>query len=131
MNAGDAAAATCALLDARHAGFDAALDALIAFEAAQDPSIDATVAAIIADVRARGDAACSTTRGASTASTQPRCAELAIAPAAMQRAFDALAGAQRDALQTAADAHPPLPRAPEGAATGSSRSRTAPSSASR
>ena len=34
-----------------------ALDALIAFEAAQDPAIDAAVAAIIADVRARGDAA--------------------------------------------------------------------------
>ena len=33
------------------------LDALIAFEAAQDPAVDAAVAAIIDDVRARGDAA--------------------------------------------------------------------------
>src|SRR5204862_3328265 len=42
-------------LDSRTADFDAQLDALIRFEAAQDPAIDATVASIIADVRARGD----------------------------------------------------------------------------
>ena len=37
--------------------FDAQLAALLAFEAAQDPQVDATVAAILADVKARGDAA--------------------------------------------------------------------------
>ena len=42
-------------LDTADPGFDAALDALIAFESAQDPAIDAAVAAIIDDVRARGD----------------------------------------------------------------------------
>ncbi len=37
--------------------FDARLADLLAFEAAQDPQVDATVARILADVRARGDAA--------------------------------------------------------------------------
>ena len=45
------------LLDSTAPGFDAELGALIAFDAAQDPAIDAAVAAIVADVRARGDAA--------------------------------------------------------------------------
>ena len=37
--------------------FDARLAELLAFEMAQDPQVDATVAAILADVKARGDAA--------------------------------------------------------------------------
>ena len=37
--------------------FDAQLAGLLAFESAQDPQVDATVAAILADVRARGDVA--------------------------------------------------------------------------
>mgnify|MGYP001237708858 FL=1 len=37
--------------------FDARLAELIAFESAQDPQVEATVAAILADVKARGDAA--------------------------------------------------------------------------
>ncbi|MEQ1775719.1 MAG: histidinol dehydrogenase, partial [Burkholderiales bacterium] len=41
----------------RDADFDARLSALLAFESAQDPQIDATVAEILADVKARGDAA--------------------------------------------------------------------------
>ena len=39
------------------ADFDAQLAQLLRFEAAQDPQVDATVAAILADVKARGDAA--------------------------------------------------------------------------
>ena len=39
------------------ADFDARLAALLAFESAQDPQVDATVAAILADVKTRGDAA--------------------------------------------------------------------------
>jgi len=39
------------------ADFEARLARLLAFESAQDPSVDATVAEIIEDVRARGDAA--------------------------------------------------------------------------
>ena len=37
--------------------FETRLGELLAFEAAQDPQVDATVAAILADVKARGDAA--------------------------------------------------------------------------
>jgi len=44
-------------LDSRQPDFDVRLGELLAFEAAQDPAIDAAVAAILADVRARGDAA--------------------------------------------------------------------------
>jgi histidinol dehydrogenase len=44
-------------LSTRDAGFDAELAALTRFEAAQDPQVEAAVRAILADVRARGDAA--------------------------------------------------------------------------
>ena len=56
MNAA-APALSLRVLDASDSGFASALDALTRFEAAQDPAIDAAVAAIIADVRRRGDAA--------------------------------------------------------------------------
>jgi histidinol dehydrogenase len=44
-------------LDATAPGFDRELAALTAFESAQDAEVDATVARIVADVRARGDTA--------------------------------------------------------------------------
>jgi len=44
-------------LDAAAADFDRQLAELLRFESAQDPQVDATVATIIADVKARGDAA--------------------------------------------------------------------------
>ena len=44
-------------LSTRAAGFDAELAALTRYEAAQDPAVEASVRAIISDVRARGDAA--------------------------------------------------------------------------
>jgi histidinol dehydrogenase len=44
-------------LSSREAGFDAALAALTRYEAAQDGTVEATVRAIVAEVRARGDAA--------------------------------------------------------------------------
>jgi histidinol dehydrogenase len=44
-------------LSTRDAGFDAELAALTRFEAAQDPAVQAVVRGILADVRARGDAA--------------------------------------------------------------------------
>ena len=44
-------------LSTREAGFDAALAALTRYEAAQDPALQDTVRRIIAEVRARGDAA--------------------------------------------------------------------------
>jgi histidinol dehydrogenase len=44
-------------LSTRTAGFDAELAALTRYDAAQDPAVQATVRAIIAEVRSRGDAA--------------------------------------------------------------------------
>ena len=38
-------------------GFDRELGCLLAFESAQDPKVDAVVADILADVKARGDTA--------------------------------------------------------------------------
>lgn len=44
-------------LDSTDTGFDSALERLFAFENAQDESVDQTVAAILADVKQRGDEA--------------------------------------------------------------------------
>jgi histidinol dehydrogenase len=89
-------------LDTRAPGFDAALEKLIAFEAAQDPAIDATVAAIIADVRARGDAAVLDYTRRFDRLAVARVADLAIDRAAMRAACDALPEDQRSALEIAA-----------------------------
>ena len=57
-----------ARLSTRAAGFRRrASRALTAFDAAQDEAVERTVAAILADVRARGDAAVLEYTGASTA----------------------------------------------------------------
>lgn len=90
------------VLDAADAGFDAALDRLIAFEAAQDPSIDHAVAQIIADVRARGDAAVLEYTRRFDRLDAPSVAALEIAPADLRAAFDGLPEAQRAALTQAA-----------------------------
>ena len=82
--------------------FAARLASLLAFEAAQDPQVDAAVAAILADVKQRGDTALlEYTRrfdrveaGAATA--------LEISGDDMRRALAALPAAQRAALETAA-----------------------------
>ncbi|HLW13787.1 MAG TPA: histidinol dehydrogenase [Casimicrobiaceae bacterium] len=89
-------------LDTRAPDFDTALEALVAFEAAQDPAIDAAVAAIIADVRARGDAAVLDYTERFDRLRAQRLADLAIDSATMRAAYDALPDAQRDALQAAA-----------------------------
>ncbi|HEY7787011.1 MAG TPA: histidinol dehydrogenase, partial [Casimicrobiaceae bacterium] len=89
-------------LDTTAPGFDAALNELIAFEAAQDPAIDATVAAIIADVRNRGDAAVLEYTERFDRLRVSRVADLAIDRATMREAHDALPGDQRSALEIAA-----------------------------
>ncbi len=92
-------------LSTADAGFDAALADLLAFESAQDPKVDATVAAILADVKARGDAAVLeyTQRfdrlsccGAKTL------AELEIPKTELHAALKALPATQREALAAAA-----------------------------
>ena len=90
------------VLDTRAAGFDAALDALIRFEAGQDPAIDATVAEIVADVRNRGDAALLEYTRRFDRVDAGSVAALEIGAAEMRDAHDALPAAHRDALAAAA-----------------------------
>ncbi|MGE5171960.1 MAG: histidinol dehydrogenase [Rudaea sp.] len=101
MNA-SAPALTIRRLDSRAPGFDAALDALIAFEAAQDPGIDAAVAAIIADVRIRRDDALLDYTARFDRLRVGRVADLAIDRAQMRAAYDALPAREREALEIAA-----------------------------
>jgi len=89
-------------LDTRDPGFDAALDTLIAFEAAQDPAIDAAVAAIIDDVRARGDAAVLDYTARFDDFHVPSVSALTIDARAMRAAYEALPHEQRAALDVAA-----------------------------
>ena len=89
-------------LSTREAGFDAALHALTRYEAAQDAQVDDTVRAIIAAVRARGDAAVLeyTRRFDRVAATSA--AELGIPQADLAAALARLPAAQADALREAA-----------------------------
>ena len=90
-------------LDTAAPGFDAALGALVAFESAQDAAIDAAVAAIVADVRARGDAAVLEYTQRFDRLAVPAAAALEIPAAAMRAAFDGLPADQRAALTRAAE----------------------------
>ena len=83
-------------------GFDADLEALIAFEAAQDPDIDEAVARIIAEVRARGDDALLECTKRFDKLDVPSAAALEISADEMRRAYELLPDDQRDALATAA-----------------------------
>jgi histidinol dehydrogenase len=93
-------------LDSSAAGFKPTLDALLAFEASTDDAIETAVAKILADVKARGNAAVLeyTNRfdrlpdgGAASVDT------LDLPQAELQAALDALPASQRAALQVAAD----------------------------
>jgi histidinol dehydrogenase len=87
----------------RQPDFDARLSELLAFDTAQDPAIDAAVAAILADVKKRGDAAVLEYTQRYDRVTATSVAQLEVAPADMQRALNGLPTAQRDALQAAAE----------------------------
>ncbi len=89
-------------LDTTAPGFAAEFDRLTAFEAAQDPAVDAAVAAIVADVRARGDAAVLEYTARFDRVHVPRVADLEIGADAMRAAFESLPPVQRDALAAAA-----------------------------
>lgn len=82
--------------------FETQLSALLAFEGAQDPAVDAAVAGILEDVKRRGDAAVldytlrfDRVRAASVA-------ELELTHEEMQRALATLPAARRSALEQAA-----------------------------
>ena len=93
---------TLRTLDTRDAGFDAALDALVAFEVAQDATIDAAVARIVDDVRARGDAAVLEYTRRFDHVDAATIGELAIDARAMREAYAVLPAEQRSALEVAA-----------------------------
>lgn len=83
------------------ADFDSRLKALLAFESAQDPEVDAIVAAILADVKARGDAALlEHTRRLDRVSVE-HAGALEVSRAECEAALGGLPRAQREALTTA------------------------------
>jgi len=89
-------------LDSAAPGFDGELSALIAFDAAQDPAVDAVVAKIVADVRLRGDAALLDYTAQFDRLQAPAVAALEIAAGELQVALAALPADERNALQAAA-----------------------------
>jgi histidinol dehydrogenase len=95
-------ALTMRRLDAADQEFERELAALAAFEIAQDPAVDATVARIVGDVRARGDAALLDYTRELDRVSATSVAALEITAAEMSDALHALPEATRAALQTAA-----------------------------
>ncbi|HEY9447995.1 MAG TPA: histidinol dehydrogenase, partial [Burkholderiales bacterium] len=87
----------------RQPDFEARLAELLAFDTAQDPRVDETVAAILADVKARGDAALLEYTQRYDRVSANAVSELAIGTADMQRALDRVPREQRVALETAAE----------------------------
>ena len=86
----------------RDADFDARLSALLAFESAQDPQVDATVAAILADVKTRGDAAVLEYTQRFDRLSASTLAELEIPKTELDAALKSLPAAQHEALAAAA-----------------------------
>jgi len=94
--------AEIARLSTRDADFDARLARLTAFDAAQDETVDATVAEILAAVKSRGDAAVLEYTARFDGVTAGTLAELELPRERLARARDALPAGQREALEQAA-----------------------------
>lgn len=90
-------------LDASAPGFDAALARLTAFDAKDDAAVEAAVVAILADVRARGDAAVLDYTVRFDRVRAQSVAALELSASECRSAFEALAAADREALVLAAD----------------------------
>ena len=90
-------------LSSQDADFKSRLDALLAFESAQDESVDRTVATILADVKARGDAAVIEYTNRFDRLNVNLLSELELSRTALQQALDGLPTEQRAALETAAN----------------------------
>ena len=82
-------------------GFNQSIAALTHFEAAQDPQVLETVRSILADVRARGDAAVLEYARRFDRTNVSSVRELEIPREALRSALDALPGDQRRALESA------------------------------
>ncbi len=83
--------------------FDAKLKALLAFETAQDDSVDEVVAKILKDVKQRGDAAVLEYTNRFDKTNATNLAELEISTVELTAALNGLPNDQREALQVAAD----------------------------
>ena len=86
-------------LDTRSPGFDAELRALQHWSEQTDAAIEARVAAIVADVRARGDAALLEYTARFDGLQVARAAALEIDPGELQAALARITPAQRAALE--------------------------------
>ena len=84
------------------ADFDSRLDALLAFEAAQDASVEQTAAQILADVKTRGDAAVVEYTNRFDRLDAKSLGELELSREALQSALAGLPAEQRSALEMAA-----------------------------
>ena len=82
--------------------FDSQLQRVLHWSGETDRAIEDTVAGIVDDVRARGDAALLQHTARLDGLQAASVAELEIPPDELRRAFDGLPAAQRDALQAAA-----------------------------
>ena len=92
-------------LDSSQDGFQQSLDTLLAFEAGTDEAIETSVTKILADVKARGDAAVLDYTNRFDRIPHGGAAEMAafdISQAELQSALNGLPSAQREALQIAA-----------------------------
>ncbi|HMW54748.1 MAG TPA: histidinol dehydrogenase [Accumulibacter sp.] len=83
--------------------FKERLDALLAFEAAQDACVEQTVADILSEVKARGDAAVIEYTQRFDALSANSMAELELSQSELQQALAALPPTQRQALEAAAE----------------------------
>ncbi len=89
-------------LDSSAAGFRARLDALLAWEPTQDDAIEAAVAGILRDVRARGDEAVLEYTRRFDRLQAASAAELELSPQALEAALAWLPQADREAREAAA-----------------------------
>ncbi|MCF7521835.1 histidinol dehydrogenase [Neisseria sp. ZJ106] len=90
------------LLNAQSENFQAELEALLAFETAQDPKIDQIVADICADVQQRGDAAVIEYTNRFDGTCARTLADLTLSQDDLKNAFERLPENVQTALQTAA-----------------------------
>lgn len=90
-------------LSTADASFNQDLKALLAFETAQDDSVDTVVANILKDVKTRGDAAVLEYTNRFDKTNAASLAELELSQAELISALESLPTAQREALQAAAD----------------------------
>ncbi len=89
-------------LTSSDADFDSQLGSLLAFESAQDASVDHAVAAILSAVKARGDTAVVEYTNRFDRLNVASLAELEVSQAELQRSLDGLPHEQRTALEAAA-----------------------------